>query len=195
MTKIYCAYYRGDKALLEQVLPLLQEHQVTYMEQFEDSAAWWQAVLSKISACEIFIYLVTDEALAVPYCQAQLEEALRISKKVLPVIVRPLHPPYPEGIRADLRYEMQLRETVDLRKNINAQRAALDSQIARLLTLAAPPNPDNVPSPPTSAPSMSEPAPRSAWQKLSNLQKFGLLVGLSALVIVIIAFWASQVFL
>jgi hypothetical protein len=46
-------------------------------------------ILGEINACDIFIYLMSNDSLTSPYCQAEFEEALRLQKPRIPVIIRP----------------------------------------------------------------------------------------------------------
>ena len=93
MAQIFISYSRADRQFLDRFVPLLRKvygnSSLWYDDDIHGGVDWWEMILRKIADCELFIYLVSNDALASPYCQAELREALRLKKQILPVVVRP----------------------------------------------------------------------------------------------------------
>ena len=92
MAHIFISYCRADRALVEELVPLLREalpeYQAWYDADISGGEAWWRRILVEIDACDLFVYLVSNDLLEAAYCQAEFREALRLRKTCLPVLVR-----------------------------------------------------------------------------------------------------------
>jgi hypothetical protein len=93
MAQIFISYSRADTQFISDLVPLLQEAygvtSIFYDEQIPGGTKWWEMILREIAACDLFIYLCSNDSLQSPYCQSELREAVRLQKQILPVIVRP----------------------------------------------------------------------------------------------------------
>lgn len=93
MAQIFISYSRADAQFISDLVPLLHEAygvaSVFYDEQIPGGTKWWEMILNEIAACDLFIYLCSNDSLHSPYCQSELREAHRLQKQILPVIVRP----------------------------------------------------------------------------------------------------------
>jgi len=93
MARIFISYSRADRAFVEELVPLLRqvlpEYDVWYDDQISGGEDWWRRILVEIGLCDLFVYLLSNDSLESPYCQAEFREALRLRKACLPVIVRP----------------------------------------------------------------------------------------------------------
>ncbi len=93
MARIFVSYSRADSLFVEQFVSLLEKafpnHTIWYDEHIYGGRDWWQLILTEIDRCDLFIYLLSNDSLASPYCQAEWQEANRLQKPWLPVIVRP----------------------------------------------------------------------------------------------------------
>ncbi|MEO1442971.1 MAG: toll/interleukin-1 receptor domain-containing protein [Chloroflexota bacterium] len=106
MARIFVSYSRADRQFIDQFIPLIRRvygnDSVWFDDDIHGGVVWWQMILNEVGKCDLFVYLVSNESLESPYCQAELREALRLNKAILPVIVRRLKPPYPGNIADDL---------------------------------------------------------------------------------------------
>jgi formylglycine-generating enzyme required for sulfatase activity len=159
MARIFISYSRSDRLFLDNFLPLIRKvygnDSLWYDDDIHGGADWWQMILSEVGQCDLFIYLISNESLGSPYCQAELREALRLHKQILPVIVRRLSPAYPGNITDDLKPILQRTQYVDLSggfKDANmiaGLYAAINRLLARVPAQAQPPQtPDPIPQPP-----------------------------------------------
>jgi hypothetical protein len=96
--KIFVSYSRVDQ---NKVVTLASKLAAVYDEDLEDKIEtvwfdrnlhggedWWVEILSEIADRDIFIYLLSNESLDSPNCLAELVEADRLRKQVLPVLIR-----------------------------------------------------------------------------------------------------------
>ncbi|MDX2138154.1 MAG: SUMF1/EgtB/PvdO family nonheme iron enzyme [Chloroflexota bacterium] len=92
MPKIFVSYSRSDKAKVKTLIPLLREDygldNVWWDENFYGGQVWLEEILQQIAQCDVFVYLMSPRSLGSPYCQAELEEARRLRKPILPVKLR-----------------------------------------------------------------------------------------------------------
>ncbi len=93
MAPVFISYSRADAQFIDDLVPLLEEAYgrgfAFYDEQIPGGAKWWEMILKEIAACDLFIYLCSNDSLRSPYCQSELREAVQQKKQILPVIVRP----------------------------------------------------------------------------------------------------------
>ncbi len=93
MAQFFISYSRADAQFIGDLVPLLHETygfaSVFYDEQIPGGAKWWEVILEEIAVCELFIYLCSEDSLQSTYCQSELREAVRLHKRLLPIIVRP----------------------------------------------------------------------------------------------------------
>ena len=156
MARIFISYSRSDRLFLDTFLPLIRKvygnDSLWYDDDIHGGADWWGIILSEIGDCELFVYLISNESLESPYCQAELREALRLNKQILPVIVRRLKPPYPGNAPDDLEHVLKKTQYVDLTDMRDTTGIAnLYAAINRLLeqsTSSAPKNDEPTPQPP-----------------------------------------------
>lgn len=118
MARIFISYSRADRQFIDQFILLIRRVYGNDSTWFDDNIHggddWWQMILNEIAECDIFVYLISNEALESPYCQAELREALRLNKLILPVIVRRLKPEYPRGIDDALAVVLPRTQYVDM---------------------------------------------------------------------------------
>lgn len=118
MAKFFISYSRADRLFVDTFLPHLRRVYGQDCAWFDDhisgGADWWQSILNEIGACRVFLFLCSEESLESPYCAAELQEAIRLNKPVLPVIVR-AKTDYPGDVIApDLANFLQRTQYVDL---------------------------------------------------------------------------------
>ncbi|MBK9125883.1 MAG: SUMF1/EgtB/PvdO family nonheme iron enzyme [Chloroflexi bacterium] len=95
MAQFFVSYSRVDETFTKEFVSLLQNdlapaptHYVWYDRYLTGTQVWWQEILRQIAAADVFIYLLSNESVTSPYCQAEFEEARRLQKIVLTVQVR-----------------------------------------------------------------------------------------------------------
>jgi hypothetical protein len=93
MARIFISYSRVDRqpftipfiACLYEMFPDID---VWYDEHLAGGDIWWEEILNQIAKCDVFVYLLSNESVTSPYCQAEFAEALRLNRIILPVQVR-----------------------------------------------------------------------------------------------------------
>lgn len=139
MAQIFISYSRADKQFIEQFIPLIRKvygnDSLWFDDDIHGGSDWWQLILDEIADCDLFIYLVSNESLESSYCQAELKEALRLNKQILPVVVRRLNPAYPGNIQQDLAELLRKTQYVDMSRGFKSAdtQAVLYGSINRLL--------------------------------------------------------------
>jgi formylglycine-generating enzyme required for sulfatase activity len=122
MVKLFISYSRVDIALAELVVDRLRRvyglPNVWYDDELHGGQRWWKAILEQIAACDVFVYLLSNESVTSLYCQAEFAEALRLRKPVVTVQVRD---------RTRLSEELNEIQYVDMKRGLN------DENLARLI--------------------------------------------------------------
>lgn len=174
MARIFISYSRADRQFIDQFIPLIRRvygnDSVRFDDDIHGGVDWWQMILNEIEKCDIFVYLISNESLESPYCQAELHEALRLKKQILPVIVRRLKPDYPGNIDTDLAAVLRRTQYVDMSGGFRDADtiASLYAALTRLLN-AIPQQPSNpvtltpTPQPPVPDKKKSDPNIRAAY--------------------------------
>ena len=92
MAQIFISYSRVDRPFVDNFLPLLHEvygySSIWFDAELHGGQVWWDEILSQIARCDIFVFLMSNESLASTYCLAELAEARRLGKLILPVQIR-----------------------------------------------------------------------------------------------------------
>lgn len=107
MSRIFICYSRVDRAITEQLATLLRKayDHVWFDENLHVGEEWWAEILRHIAACQHFIFMMSDEALGSEWCMRELDEAWRLNKHVLPILVRG-RTEVPERLQKIQRIEM-----------------------------------------------------------------------------------------
>ncbi|HEX2905904.1 MAG TPA: SUMF1/EgtB/PvdO family nonheme iron enzyme [Phototrophicaceae bacterium] len=118
MAQIFISYSRTDRSFLDSFVPLIRRVYgndcLWYDDDIHGGADWWETIIAEIGQCRLFVYLISNEAIESSYCQAELREALRLGKPILPVIVRRLNPAYPGHVPDDLKAILARTQYLDL---------------------------------------------------------------------------------
>ncbi|MBC6934672.1 MAG: toll/interleukin-1 receptor domain-containing protein [Chloroflexi bacterium] len=123
MSHIFVCYSRVDRAITEQLAGLLRKayNHVWYDDNLHGGEEWWTEILKEIARCHHFIFLMSDESIGSEWCRRELDEARRLTKHVLPVLVR-ARTLIPAELQKLQRIDMSSGITVE---NLNALYAAL----------------------------------------------------------------------
>src|SRR5258707_4254245 len=90
MSRIFMCYSRVDQPITEQLAILLRKSyaNVWYDDNLHGGEEWWAEILREIAACEHFVLLMSDASINSEWCQRELDEAGRLNKHIVPVLVR-----------------------------------------------------------------------------------------------------------
>ena len=92
MTRIFVSYSRVDGPDAEDIVRRLRDvygHGNVWMDDdLTGSDIWWQEILDQIVACDIFLYLLSNDSVNSPYCQAEYREAYRLRKRIITAQIR-----------------------------------------------------------------------------------------------------------
>lgn len=111
MPRIFVSYSRQDGTFARDFIALLKtryrgDFVIWFDEEIRGGVDWWATILHEISIADIFVFLVSNDALASKYCIAEFREALRLRKPNLCLLVKSTNlsiaPP-------DVRSELQKR--------------------------------------------------------------------------------------
>jgi hypothetical protein len=118
MTRIFVSYSRVDKNITRELVELLRQvfhhDNVWWDDELLGGHQWWKMILSQVAACDIFLYLLSNESVTSPYCQAEFSEAQRLQKRIVTVQVRD---------RTDLKGGLDDIQYVDMKSGINDVKA------------------------------------------------------------------------
>jgi formylglycine-generating enzyme required for sulfatase activity len=140
MARIFVSYSRADRQFADEFVSLLRRvyghDSLWFDDDIHGGADWWRLILQQVTDCELFIYLISNDALQSPYCQAEFREALRLHKQVLPVIARP-KTQYPGSMPDDLATSLLRTQYVDMARGFKDHHAmsALYAAVNQLLQL------------------------------------------------------------
>lgn len=91
MADIFISYSRRDRESLEELVLLFRtvygNDSVWFDNDIQGGDDWWARILLEIYKCKLFVFLVSDASLESEYCQKEVKEALRLSRRVLPIIL------------------------------------------------------------------------------------------------------------
>ena len=85
--KIFVSYARVDKPFCVRVIETLRAHDVWYDQRLYAGQDWWKEILRRLEWCEAFVYLLSPDSVASLYCRRELELALRLKRKIIPVLI------------------------------------------------------------------------------------------------------------
>ncbi|MBI5668202.1 MAG: toll/interleukin-1 receptor domain-containing protein [Chloroflexi bacterium] len=89
---IFISYSRVDKSFTEHFIARLRrlfpDVEIWYDDELHGGELWWDEIINQIAACDVFIYLLSNESVQSAYCQAEFTEARRLQKRVITVQIR-----------------------------------------------------------------------------------------------------------
>jgi formylglycine-generating enzyme required for sulfatase activity len=92
--QIFISYSRVDSENTERLIRRLKrtfpDTTIWYDSHLSSRGGqrWWDAILDAIEASDVFLYLLSNESLASPYCQAEFKEAQRLERPFIAVQLR-----------------------------------------------------------------------------------------------------------
>ncbi len=124
--KLFISYSRVDEPFVSEFIPRLSEkYEVWFDRHLIGGQEWWQEILAQIAGADIFIYLLSNESVISPYCRDEYEEAKRLKKAFLPVLIR---------ARTDIPDEIKRIQIIDFSGGLrnDASWLKLDESIGHL---------------------------------------------------------------
>ena len=109
MTRIFVSYSHVDHSDVEELVKRLRKvygyDNVWMDDALTGGDIWWKEILDQIAACDIFLYMLSNESVNSPYCQAEYQEAYRLRKRIITAQIRD---------RTKLTDELAERQYVDM---------------------------------------------------------------------------------
>lgn len=143
MARLFISYSRVDRPFTEQLVRQLRRayDHVWFDESIHGGYEWWQEILDQIAACDIFVYLLSNDSVDSAYCQAELAEARRLHKQILPVVIR-ARTHVPDDLSHIHYVDMSRGLTLD---NFAELQAAIIRLMSRISAIPAAPLSENPP--------------------------------------------------
>jgi len=140
--KVFVSYARANKPDIDQ---LVEHLGLLSYETWVDSSLrggqdWWDEILQRIADCDVFMPIISSEALISTACRREFDWADALGKPVLPVAVEPLPQALPR--------RFSIRQVVDYSKPGQRDRAAVILSGGLATLPSAPPLPEPLPKPP-----------------------------------------------
>lgn len=92
MVKIFISYSHRDRLFLDDVINVLSRAFLNDHIWFDDKIPggyeWEDSIFTEISECDLFISLLSDDAINSSNCRSELREAIRLRKHILPVVIK-----------------------------------------------------------------------------------------------------------
>jgi formylglycine-generating enzyme required for sulfatase activity len=90
--KLFISYSRVDRPFAQRIVARLRVvygyDAVWFDEELRGGDKWWEEILTQIAASDILLYLLSNESVTSPFCQAEFTEAQRLRKLIITVQVR-----------------------------------------------------------------------------------------------------------
>lgn len=87
--KLFVSYARVDVPLCKQIVERLsQAHEVWFDQRLFAGQDWWKEIEHRLGWCEGFIYFLSPESVASPYCQQEFDIASKGGKHIFPVLIQ-----------------------------------------------------------------------------------------------------------
>jgi TIR domain len=139
---IFISYARANKPDVDELERHLRELGCNAWldSRLHYSQDWWQEILRRIAGCDVFIPIISEEALNSVACNREFDWAEALRKPVLPVRMGPTSIPLPR------RYS--IRQIVDYTDRAQRDHAAIKLASALMSVPPPPVPPQPLPSPP-----------------------------------------------
>lgn len=135
MPRIFISYSRSDRQYVDKYIPVLRRFfgndSVWFDEEIIGGTNWWAAILSQIKDCDLFLFLMSKSSQRSLYCQAELREAIRLRKAILPIVVHS-RLNYPGSMPSDLKEWLSQTQYLDLSRKGSASLTELAVHVKRL---------------------------------------------------------------
>ena len=87
--RFFVSYSRSLKIQVKAVVDLLRAagHDVWWDTDIHTGNDWWAKILNQIEACQVMIFMISEKAVASPYCMEELRYASTRNRPILPFIM------------------------------------------------------------------------------------------------------------
>ena len=131
MTQVFLAYAQADVEVMHNIRRSLWRQGFTVWSNQTDiptGEAFKRVVNRGIEEADAMVYLLSPDSLKSQYCQYELNYAVALKKRVVPILVKPLADAKPSP-------ELQALQYIDLTNNVQAEDYQLDeSELIKTLT-------------------------------------------------------------
>jgi hypothetical protein len=141
--KVFVSYARANRPHVEQLVEHLGvlDCQTWFDSSLRGGQDWWEQILDRITDCDVFIAIISREALNSVACEREFDWAEALGKPVLPVALQPPSQALPQ--------RFSRRQIVDYSNSANRDRAALILAGGLNALPGAPALPEPLPEPPS----------------------------------------------
>ncbi|MEQ9233604.1 toll/interleukin-1 receptor domain-containing protein [Coleofasciculus sp. E2-BRE-01] len=130
MTQVILAYSDVDKAMMEKIRRSLRRESITVWTNTTDiktGESFEEAIKRGIQQADNLVYLLSPDSIGSKYCQQELDLAVSLHKRIIPVLVR-------ETSSGEVPLALQGLQYIDLTDNVKEDDYLLDeSQLLRIL--------------------------------------------------------------
>lgn len=130
MTQVFLSYAHEDKVTMEKIRRSLRRESITVWTNTTDiqtGESFSQAIYRGIEQADNVVYLLSPDAIKSTYCQQELELAVSLNKRIIPILVRETETTQMQSELRDLQY-------IDLTDNLKYEDYLLDeSQLIKIL--------------------------------------------------------------
>lgn len=109
--RVFVSYSRRDLDVAQRLVAALRRHHIDVWIDQEDipkTAIWREEIAAGIEACDNFVFLISPASIASQPCRDELEHAVGLNKRIIPVICKDVRP-------ADTPPEIERRNWIFLR--------------------------------------------------------------------------------
>ncbi len=86
--KLFVSYARVDKNYCDQIIGLLDIHDVWHDQRLRVGQKWWDEIVRRLHWCEGYIYLLSSDSASSDYCHREYEIAMSLNKPIFPVLIQ-----------------------------------------------------------------------------------------------------------
>ena len=130
MTQVFLSYPTQERETMEKIRSSLRRESITVWTNSTDiqtGEAFEDAIDRGIEEADNFVYLLSPDSIDSTYCQKELELAVSLNKRVIPILVRETDPQRVPSLLQSLQY-------IDLTDNVKEEDYLLDeSELLRIL--------------------------------------------------------------
>lgn len=113
MSSVFISYKRIDQDFVRNLHKELTERQIDVWVDFEDiplTTEWWEEITLGIEQADVFIFVISPESVTQsPVARMEIDHAVRLNKKLIPILYRPLTTPEMwEALHPALKSHQQL---------------------------------------------------------------------------------------
>ena len=130
MTQVFLSYPTQERETMEKIRSSLRRESITVWTNSTDiqtGEAFEYAIDRGIEEADNFVYLLSPDSIDSTYCQKELELAVSLNKRIIPILVRETDPERVPSLLQTLQY-------IDLTDNVKEEDYLLDeSELLRIL--------------------------------------------------------------